>query len=308
MPSVTPPLRDPPLSALPSPGVALTTYFLAFLLQISSPTSEPLPSESWMSTTSCAEWQASPLCPTMGPGPGWCACWRTRPARPRAPHPAPLHWSLSWWYCWWCWPSCVRRVPNTQHSGWINQLLDSCKAIQLLIYSWMIPYTKVPTSLELFLFFLEVRKVLAFHLFNYRLFSFFFLCTQMNCLNRASRCSDQTPGGCSMESWPLCFAQSRPWSEVCLHLAAVLHSSFHQGKKEAHVKVVAAVYFWPSSCGFFTLYKVPERTYLSLAHPSVKLTKNCRIQRTKWKIWVPSQSLGAQNFLPALRSRRIYHR
>ena len=173
MPSVTPPLRDPPLSALPSPGVALTTYFLAFLLQISSPTSEPLPSESWISTTSCAEWQASPLCPTMGPGPGWCACWRTRPARPRAPHPAPLHWSPSWWYCWWCWPSCVRRVPNTQHGGWINHLLDSCKAIQLLIYSWMIPYTKVPTSLELFLFFLDVRKVLAFHLFNYRLFSFF---------------------------------------------------------------------------------------------------------------------------------------
>lgn len=44
----------------------------------------------------------------------------------------------------------------------------------------------------------------------------------------------------------------------------------------------------------------PRRAYLSTAQPSIRITKNCRIHRTKWKRRVPSPSLECTRLYPWL--------
>lgn len=105
--SVIPPhCGSPPLC----PQSDVTTCLLAFPFQISNPTSEPLPSDPWMSTTSCAMRQASPPCPTTAPGPEWCACWRVGPARFHLPYRAAVRWP---WPSSYCLRSCSYCCPQT---------------------------------------------------------------------------------------------------------------------------------------------------------------------------------------------------
>lgn len=120
----------------------MTICLSVLAFQISSPTSELLQSDPWMSTTSCATSQASPHCPTTGPGPGWYACWRARPALLHPPHWTAVHWSWFSSYTLYSWPygsfqSTVAVKPASNmgqfsFSLWNNSFINTIKAVKVV--------------------------------------------------------------------------------------------------------------------------------------------------------------------------------
>lgn len=169
----------------------MTICLSVLAFQISSPTSELLLSGPWMSTTSCATSQASPHYPTTGPGPGWYACWRAKPALPHPPRWAAVHWSWSSSYALYSWPygsfqSIVAVKPGSNMGQfsfplWIIALLTQSRPLKLWVYySWMILPTKVPsgekkkpqTRNSYTLFYLESLQFVSSHSLLYIVFCF----------------------------------------------------------------------------------------------------------------------------------------